>query len=207
MRSTLYPHHCLLVKLLFLAGAFGMAGHAATIFNFDNDNQGTATSFTDTVNGLSATFSSPADPGGFSVQPGFFATLTGNVLGSPGPAFQNNVPLTSAFSADLSAISLLFVTADFNTPSPLTLAAYEGNTLVGTNSLPGALIAGFLFPEGEIAFSGATFNRVELSTAAPNLAIDNVAVATAAATPEPHSAWMLGLGLAALGISAARRRA
>ena len=176
---------------------------ASTVFNFDSDTPDTQTSFTDTVGSLSATFSSPSDPGGFSVQQSFFDTLTGNVLGSPGQAFQNNIPLTINFSSDLGAISLLFATADFNTPSPFTLAAYEGSTLVGSGSSTGVFLAGFLFPEGEIAFSGATFNRVVLSTTAPNFAIDNVAVAPGiapgtAATPEPASSWLLGLGLLAI---------
>jgi hypothetical protein len=35
---------------------------ADAIFNFDSDSVGTATGFTDTVNGISATFSSFADP-------------------------------------------------------------------------------------------------------------------------------------------------
>jgi hypothetical protein len=42
---------------------FCAAASADTIFNFDNDSLGTSTTFTDTVNGLSATFSSSADPG------------------------------------------------------------------------------------------------------------------------------------------------
>jgi hypothetical protein len=179
-------------------------GGAATIFTFDNDSQGTTTAFTDTVNGLSATFTSPSDPAGFSVQPSIFDTLTGNVLGSP--LFQNNVPLTISFNANLSAITLLFATADFNTPSPLTLTAYEGNAPVGGATLPGMFLNGFLFPEGEIAFSGGNFNSVVISSNAPAFAIDNVQVVQAAATPEPNSEWMLGLGLVALGMPRLRRR-
>jgi hypothetical protein len=202
MKSTTRPA---LVRFAAIAIGFCATTHAATIFNFDTDNQGTATTFTDTVNGISATFSSPSDPGGFSVQPSFFETLTGNVLG--GPLFQNNVALDITFNANLSAISLLFATADFNTASPFTLAAYEGNVLVGSNTLPGMFLPGFTFPEGEIAFSGANFNSVVLSTTAPNFAIDNVQVAAgAAATPEPRSAWLLGLGMVALAAPAMRRR-
>jgi MYXO-CTERM domain-containing protein len=194
-----------IIKFAALSIGLCATATAATIFNFDADNQGTSTTFTDTVNGLSATFSSPSSPGSFSVQPSFFATLTGNVLG--GPLFQSNVALDINFSANLSAIDLLFATADFNTPSPFTLAAYEGNTPVGSNTLPGMFLPGFTFPEGEIAFSGANFNSVVLSTTAPNFAIDNVQVAPGtAATPEPHSVWLAAAGLMALASSALRRR-
>jgi hypothetical protein len=49
----------------------GPTGHDP-IFNFDADSVGTATPFTDVNGGLSATFSSPSDPGGFVVAPTFF---------------------------------------------------------------------------------------------------------------------------------------
>ncbi len=206
MKSTIHPLRTTVARLALLAGSFCALGHASTIsnFNFDADTVGTATSFTDTNNGISATFSSPSGPGAFSVQQSFFETLTGNVLGSPGPGFQNNPSLDIAFNTNLSAITLVFATSDFFTPSPLTLSAYEGNTLVGSDSLAGMFLPGFTFPEGEIAFSGAKFNSVVLSTPAPNFAIDNVTVA--AATPEPASEFLLGLGLVALSMPAIRRR-
>lgn len=185
--------------LTLLAAGFCTMANAATIFNFDNDTVGTTTTFTDTVGNLSATFSSSV-PGAYSVQQSFFSTLTGNILGSPA----NNGPLTIDFNSNLSAISLLFATADFNTPSPFTLAAYEGNTLVGSTTSAGMFLAGFLFPEGEIAFSGATFNSVVLSSPANGFAIDNVQAA--AATPEPRYTWLLGIVLLAVGIYKPRYR-
>jgi len=45
--------------------------------------------------------------------------------------------------------------------------------LVGSNTLPGQFLAGFTFPEGEIAFDGATFNRIVISSTAPDFAVDN----------------------------------
>ncbi len=89
MKSNLHPT---ITKLALLAGSFCAMAHAATIFNFDNDTFGTMTTFTDTVNGLSATFSSPPSPGAFSIQQSFFDTLTGNVLITP-----NTVPLDRQF--------------------------------------------------------------------------------------------------------------
>ncbi len=59
---------------------------------------------------------------------------------------------------------------------------------------------GFTFPEGELAIGG-TFDRVVISSSAPDFAIDNV-VATAA--PEP-STLLLGLGLTCFGLIARRR--
>jgi hypothetical protein len=180
------------------------AANATTQFNFDNDNLGTSTNFTDTVNGLSASFSSSADPGGFTVMPSFFDTLTGNVLGDPGPAFEDGLALDISFSKTLSALSLDFATADFGSPSLFTLVAFENGTQVGSASATGTVPDGFYFPEGEISFSGATFNSIELSTAAPDFAIDNINANIAAPTPEPSSLLLLGTGLLALGLLARR---
>jgi hypothetical protein len=178
------------------------ASASISTFNFDSDALGTSTTFTDTVNGLSATFSSSADPGGFVVYPSMFETLTGNVLGDPGPAFQNNLALNVNFSQNLSAITLDFATSDFITPSPFTLTAYQNSALVGSATLTGQFLAGFTFPEGEIAFAGGPFNQVVLSSAAADFAVDNINVLTA--TPEPGSIGILATGLILLG--AARKR-
>lgn len=183
---------------LLLAAAFGMAAHASVItFNFDADAVGTSTQFTDTVNGLSATFSSPADPGGFTIQPTIFQALNGNVLGDPGPLGTMDIPLTIDFNQTLSAIALVFATGDFGTPSPFTLSAFFNGTQVGTVSATGVVPGGFLFPEGEIAFSGPAFNSVVLTTTAPTFAIDQVAAAQA---PEADAVLLTGLGFALLGL-------
>jgi hypothetical protein len=170
------------------------AANASTIFNFDDDTLGTSTTFTDTVDGLSATFSSSADPGGFVVYPSIFETLTGNVLGDPGPASANNLDLDINFSQNLSAITLDFVTADFSTPSPFTLTAYENNTLVGSDTSTGQFLSGFTFPEGEISFDG-TFNSVVLSSTAADFAVDNIDVIRMAEAPEPGDVSLLVIGL------------
>jgi hypothetical protein len=180
--------------------------NAATIFNFDTDNPGAVTTFTDTVNGLSATFSSSADPGGFVIyQTDVFDTLTGNVLGEPGPAGMDNLALDIHFDKDLSAIALNFVTTDFNTPSPFTVTAYRNSTLVGSNTLPGQFIPGFPFPEGEIPFAGGPFNNVVLTSTATDFAVDNIAVAAATA-PEPGTLVLVGAGLMIVGLAGRARR-
>jgi hypothetical protein len=167
------------------------AANASTIFNFDSDTLGTSTTFTNTVDGLSATFSSSADPGGFVVYPSMFETLTGNVLGDPGPASVDNLDLDVSFSQDLSAIVLDFATADFITPSPFTITAYENSTVVGSSTSTGQFLSGFTFPEGEISFDG-TFNKIVLSSTSPDFAIDNLNVIP---TPEPGDVSLLVIGL------------
>src|ERR1700678_3366392 len=96
------------LKLFVPMVLYCAAAHASGViaFNFDSDAPGTSTAFTDSVAGLSATFSSSADPGGFVVYPTMFETLTGNVLGDPGPAFANNLALNVNFSQNISAIEL-----------------------------------------------------------------------------------------------------
>ena len=190
------------LKLLLATGAICAAANASTIFNFDNDSLGTATNFTDTQNGLSATFSSTADPGGFVVYSSIFETLTGNVLGDPGPAGQNNLALSVAFNHTISAVTLNFATSDFNVPSPLTLTAYQNANQVGSVSSAGGFLSGFTFPEGEISFSGSAFNQLVISSAATDFAVDNIAVVEA--VPEPAAYFLFTLGLLAIGIP--RRR-
>jgi hypothetical protein len=191
------------VKLFLPMALLCAAANASIVFNFDGDSLGASTTFTDTVNGLSATFSSSADPGGFVVYPSMFETLTGNVLGDPGPAFMDNLALDVGFSQNLSAIELDFATSDFISPSLFTVTAYENSALVGSASSPGEFLSGFTFPEGEIAFEGGAFNQVVISSAATDFAVDNITVAP---TPEPGTLTMIGAGVLLLGIGSVRRR-
>jgi len=191
--------------ILLASAALCVGASATSMFNFDNDTDGTSTTFTDTDNGISATFSSAQDPGGFVIYPTMFETLTGNVLGDPGPAGLDNLALDIAFSGDLRDIDLVFATADFSTPSPVTLTAFEGSQQVGSTTFAGQFLPGFTFPEGELAFSGLNFNHVELSTTAPDFAIDNIAVTAASPVPEPSAFILISLGLLALGSPAIRR--
>ncbi len=206
MNATFKPFAAKLFAALALCSA---AAHAETIavFNFDNDTPGASTTFTDTNNGVSATFSSSDDPGGFVIYPSIFETLTGNVLGDPGPAGANDIALDIDFSQSLSAIVLDFATADFSSASPLTITAYDNTTEVGSNTSTGEFLSGFTFPEGEIAFDEGTFNNVVISTSSPDFAVDNIEVATAAAAPEPGTLTMFTAGLLLAGVGMLRRRA
>jgi hypothetical protein len=160
-----------------------------SVFDFESDTAGTPTTFTDTIDGLSATFSSSHDPGGFVVDsaglPAPFATLSGNVLGDPGLLGLGNLTLTVTFSVDVSSISLNFAVNAFS-PTAFTLNAFDSGIPVGSATATGSI------PKGSISFSGADFDSVTLSTPAPFFAVDDIAV-TATVIPEPG-------GLAAIGV-------
>jgi hypothetical protein len=190
----------MLLSLALLAG-FSVTVRAAVVFNFDADVPGKATQFTDTVSGLSATFASSGDPGGFAVTPSFFSTLTGNVLLDPGPAGLDNLTLTITFSAPQTNILMNFATNSVS-GVPFNLDAFNGAVAVGSATATGSIPSGFFFPEGLISFNGPTFNRIVLSSpAALDFAIDNV---TLGAVPEPSS--LLLVAFAAIGAAAVRRR-
>lgn len=198
--------HRRILQLAVAAGAAILAANAsAAVFDFDTDNLGTSTAFTDTVDGLSATFSSGADPGGFVIYPSFFDTLTGNVLGDPGPAGQDNLSLDIAFSQELNSVSLDFATSDFGPASPLTLTAYQNSQLVGSVEASGVVPGGFTFPEGQIEFDGSLFNNIVISSDAVDFAVDNI-TANVTVTPEPRLLLPLGFGFAVIGFLSRRAK-
>jgi hypothetical protein len=186
------------LRCFLAAAAVCAAANAATVFTFDSDSLGTATGFTDKVNGISATFSSPGDPGGFVVYQSMFDTLTGNVLGDPGPAGKDGLSLTVAFSINLSYVALDFATADFFSASPLTLTAYENSKLIGSTTATGTVPGGYTFPEGVISFAGKPFDQIVISSTAMDLAVDNISVVAA---PEPAVCALFGAGLLVLGLA------
>ena len=132
-----------------------------------------------------------------------FDTLTGNVLGDPGPAGLDNLSLDVAFSSELSAVAIDFATSDFSVASPLTITAYQNSQLVGSSLATGNFINGFSFPEGQIAFNGAQFNNIVISSTATDFAVDNIAATVA---PEPGLLPLLALGFAAIAFSSLRAR-
>jgi hypothetical protein len=177
------------------------------IFNFNGDPTGTPTPFTNSVGLLTATFSSSGDPGGFEVFPSFFETLTGQVLLDPGPAGDNNLTLSILFNYSATAITLDFATLSA-TGVPFDLSAYNGAMLVGAATATGSIPGGpFVYPEGAIAFSGASFSEVVLSApAATDFAIDNIAVATSIPEPATWTLTLAAAGILALGQWWARKR-
>lgn len=185
-------------NVVFAAGLL-FAGQAAlladAIFNFDSDLVGKPTTFSDTSNGVTATFSSPADPGGFGVSPTFFSPpMNGNVLLDPGSSGATGIALDILFSQNSNSISLDFATDGTGT---FFLDAFKGTTLVGSVSASGVVLSSF--PQGSISFNGATFDNVVLTSPdTPFFAIDNVDVASVSGVPEPASVYLLGAALLAL---------
>jgi hypothetical protein len=110
-----------------------------------------------------------------------------------------------SFNQSLSSLSLDFATSDFGTPSTITLAAYENGVFAGAVVATGTVPGGFTFPEGVLDFNQGPFNTVILSSAAPDFAIDNIAVNSISTTPEPASYVLLGTGLLLFGVFAMRR--
>jgi len=183
--------------LCFVLAALPALRAGVVLFDFDAAPDGTSTTFSETVGGLTARFSSPGDPGGFMIGPTFFSTLTGNVLLDPGPAGLNRLVLQIDFDVPIVAISMLFATnSSFSVP--LLLTAYNQGVLVASTSASGTFFPGFFFPEGTLSLGGAVFNRVVLSTSALDFAIDNLA---ATPTPEPAGFLVAIAGLVLIGFA------
>jgi hypothetical protein len=160
---------------------------AVVTYNFDQDTLGQQTEFSNSVNGLTATFRSPADPGGFGIGSSFFAPpMSGNVLLDPGASGADFIPLTITFSKKVDSIYLFFATDGTGT---FELTAYYNSMQVGTASATGVIPPGYGFPQGVISLSGVTFTSVTLSSpSTPYFAIDNVTVTLASDLPQVRPA-------------------
>jgi hypothetical protein len=164
--------------------------YADSVFLTGDVTVGTNTTFSDTNNGVTATFSSSADPGGFTVTSGF-AGLS-EALFDPGPANASNIPLDIGFDATLDSFNVDFVT---DGPGEFDLGAYLGGALVGTASAVGSDTSGL-----SISFAGDFDSIVLTSPSTPYFAIGNIDVAPANA-PEPSYALifpLVGFGLVML---------
>ena len=181
--------------------------HAAALFNFEGNPVGTYTPFTDVDNGISATFTSNGDPGGFAVFGSFFTTLSGNVLVDPGPAAIDGLELIVDFSKELDSVSLDFAINPLSASDTFTLSAYQGGKLVGTSTESGVVPPGSIYLEGVAAFEGEVYNKIVLSSTALDLAVDDISV-IAAPAPEPAPMSLLGLAsLAGVMVVHQRKRA
>ncbi|MFZ0594449.1 MAG: PEP-CTERM sorting domain-containing protein [Bryobacteraceae bacterium] len=212
------------VSLLVVAGS-ASALRADSIFDFSTDTPvqypgtplptttppGTQTTFTNTNNGISATFSSLTAsgvnaPSGFIVQNyNTFVNFSGpNSLYESDfvtPRFTNLV-LDVNFSSVLSGSSLQFA---LNQVSPqggnsLTLTAFLNGTQVGTTTvLNSGTMATYLY--GSLSFGNVDFNSIVLSSNTIEFAIDDLDVTPAApvsGVPEPAPTALIVLGVAGL---------
>ncbi len=178
---------------LALVSAPAFAASGATLYDFSTV---TGSSTPLTLDG--ATFTSPSDPGAYTVGPngGLFSTLPATVLSSAGSAAELDI----AFAAPVSQISFSFAIGDFfalDGDDTLTLTPNVGNAITVHASLPG----GDFYPQGTLSFSGAAFTSLSITSGEP-LAIGNLQ--TVAAVPELPTWALFGLGL--VGVAALRRR-
>ena len=184
---------CASVVCLVLSRGIALAG---TVFLFDFEaDLGQQTPFTSISNGVSATFSSPADPSGFFVLPtsSLFSTLTGNALFQVFPSDQT---LGILFDRDIQYVQLVFGST---TIGQLTLTASDQNLIqVGQTSATSNFLPGGANPEGSISFGGTAFRSLTLRFASSDqtgtFAIDNVTD-----VPEPTLILLFGLGALTLG--------
>jgi len=147
--------------------------------------------FDQTSGGLTAHFSSPADPA-FSVASDsttgwILSKFSGNYLS---PLVAGSV-LDIQFSQTLSNITLTFATFDFQdvvVPTPIQLTAYLNSTAtpaVGTNTAPGTYSGNDSMPMGTLTFHSATpFDLVRLEMTptpqgATEFMVDNINIQSA----------------------------
>jgi hypothetical protein len=211
-----------ILSFLLLGVAVGIA-NADSVWNFDNSSA-SGTPFSETSNGVTATFS--ATPGSpfygvypglsqFEIEPvtGLFSSLTGNALGN----FYDGRWILTVDFAEATSISLLFATVqsgDDTHPNAgvFTLSAFEHGTPVGTVSATGTVAQGFNHPgadhpEGSIGLAGVLFDEVKMSSNTDSFVVDDIHLTRAVEVvgiPEPTSLLLLSCGLVV--VAAMRRR-
>ena len=191
----------IVLALILLFVGLGRA-KAVSTYTFEDVALNTSTPFSVTENGVTASFSSPADPGAFTITTSFWAPpISGNVLFDPGPSGASSIPLNVSFSQPLASISMDFAT---DGSGPFNLSAFLGSTFVGTATAAGIIPPGFGFPQGNISFGTATFDKVVLSSPnTPFFAVDNINVTP---IPEPSSLALISIAATLASYFGWRRR-
>ena len=178
------------------------------VFTFGSAEGGTP--FTETVNGLGASFSSDGDPHGFEV---LFAPLLNPLEAVLLDNDLSFLTLTIRFSAPQTSISTVFGTIlPTGVPSglPFDLTAFNGASEVGSATATGVVAPIFPIAFGVLSFSGPAFDSVVLSS--PKAAafwIDGFVVNAGPTVPEPSSLSLVAfvgfVGLCVIAITRLRR--
>jgi hypothetical protein len=188
-----------------LAGLSFAAAASATTYDFSTAPSGEVTPLT--LDG--ATFSSPSDPGAFTISSsdGLYTTLGSTVLSSAGYPYTLDISFVQA----QTGISFNFATGDgfaANGGDGLILTTNTGLTEMATPSLQGSPDLG-IYPQGLFSLAGAspfTSVTIEAYDAAgeESLAIGNLT--STPAVPLPGALVLFASGLAALGARVRRSR-
>ena len=171
-------------------------------FDFENNTVGQRTAFTDTSNGINATFSTSFDTNrdGYIVlnDTSIFNTLNSKYLSYQGSTFSPRLPLAVAFDHTLGTVSVSYA---FSDPGTFTVQELLNGKIVGTATATGTLQNGVY--QGKLSTGGVIFDSLSLSSTASNLAIDNL---TVSAVPEVSTTLSLGLMLSLGGLLLRARR-
>jgi hypothetical protein len=177
---------------------------ADTIFNFDNVPAGQVTPFSDSQNGIVATFTAIPEPDietdggvapGWIGPEGFDPTAPGQFLRA---GFRNSLDIV--FNQDLNRVILDYAVFAEGGISYFSLDAFEKGTRVGGDFQFGS-------EGGVIGFSGANFNELFLADVNHESGIDNVQVSVAPeAIPEPATLGLVALCLLSFGVMFRKRR-
>jgi len=171
-------------------------------FDFESNTVGQRTAFTDTSNGIHATFSSAFDTNrdGYIVlnDTSIFNTLNDKYLIYQGSTSGPRLPLSVAFDHTLGTVSVSYA---FSDPGTFTVQELLNGKIVGTATATGTLQNGVY--QGKLSTGGVIFDSLSLSSTASNLAIDNL---TVSAVPEVSTTLSLGLMLSLGGLLLRARR-
>jgi hypothetical protein len=203
-----------ILTFVFVAGSAAVA-RADSIFNFDDLALGTQAPFTETNNGVTATFTTSL-PNTFDIETDPAGIGSGQRLIQIDTATADNVSLTVTFGGQqFQSVSLPFAilgTTAANPAPQLTLQALLNGTAIGSISAPTTTnlpdVDAF-YSTGSLSFSpGAAFDSLVLTASRNGFAIDDLSVSTSAVSgvPEPASIALLMFGMAGMLMFMRRRQ-
>ena len=170
-------------------------------FDFDTgsplDAATQGTPFNQTINGFTASFSSPSDPTAFLVKSYDAESL--KLSQFSGKYLYDNKPsrdiLDINFSGEIIAVKFTFATIEHQSeaitvPSDILLTAYKNMRLVGSNKTYGSFSSDS-YPQGMLSFSsGMSFNWIRISipsqtSGTTGFLVDNITVTTVSKRSTP----------------------